>query len=55
MTSQMDKMALAKQSDFVEEIINKNEVQLFNVFRWYKNYQEDETVLPQSTLLSFLF
>jgi hypothetical protein len=52
---EMYENALEKQEEFVEEIIAKDEAQLFNLFRWYKNYQEEDTVLPQSTLLSFLF
>lgn len=55
MDEEMYENALEKQEQFVEEIIEKDEVQLFNLFRWYKNYQEEDTVLPQSTLLSFLF
>jgi len=54
MTDEMYENAIERQEEFVEEIIKEKEVLLFDLFRWYKNYQEDN-YLPKSSILSFLF
>lgn len=55
MTEEMYENALERQEEFVDEIITKDETKLLHVFRWYKNYQEDDTILPKSRILCFLF
>lgn len=55
MTDEMFENALEQQERFVEEIIKEKEVALFNLFRWYNNSQDEETYLPKSRILSFLF
>lgn len=54
MNDEMYENVLERQEEFVEEIIENNEVILFDLFRWYRNYQE-ETYLPKSRILCFLF
>lgn len=54
MTDEMYENVIERQEEFVEEIIKEKEVLLFDLFRWYKNYQEGNYV-PKSSILSFLF
>lgn len=54
MNDEMYENAIEKQEIFVEEIIKQDEVLLFDLYRWYKNYQEDNYV-PKSSILGFLF
>jgi len=51
MNNEMYENVIERQEEFVEEIIEKNEAKLFHVFRWYKNYQEDNTIVPKSKIL----
>jgi hypothetical protein len=55
MNDEMYENCLEQQEAFVEEIIDEKEASLFDLFRWYKNNQDEETYLPKSRILSFLF
>jgi hypothetical protein len=55
MNDEMYENALERQEEFVEEIIEKGEANLFDLFRWYKNYQDDDSYLPKSRVLCLLF
>lgn len=55
MTDEMYENALGREEEFVEEVVEHNEEKLFHVFRAYKNYQEEDTIVPQSRILCFIF
>lgn len=55
MNDDMYENSLERQEEFVEEIVKNKESYLFHLFRWYKNYQEDDSYLPKSRILWFLF
>ena len=45
----------SNKENFIQEIIDKDEVFIFKEFRWYKNSQELEAYVPKSAILGFLF
>lgn len=55
MNEDMYESAIEREEEFVEEIIEKGEAKLLHVFRWYSNYQEEDTIVPKSRILWFLF
>lgn len=54
-TDEFVEMAKNSQENLIQEIIDKDEIPIFKEFRWYKNSQEIDAIVPKSSLLGFLF
>ena len=54
-TEEYAEIAQGNKDSLIQEIIEKDEIPIFKEYRWYKNSQEVDAIVPKSLILSFLF